>query len=91
MKKVRLIFATMASVVAIGAAFATANPFVATRDYRVNPATGDPISPLTPTAVGSFCQTDPIDWCKITYTLDANGDPILTTGVKTHGDYTTGI
>jgi hypothetical protein len=87
MKKVRVILVAAASVFAIGAALATSNPFVATKDYRVNGATGVVITPLTEVQVGYTCF-DVAEHCAIRYTLLPNGQPNTSTGVPIDGRYT---
>lgn len=84
MKKVRIILSTAACMVAIGGAFAFANPFVAQKTYRVDPITGNPILPLTE-AGPHTCLTSS-QWCDITYQVDSQGNPIGQ-GTKKAGTY----
>lgn len=75
MKKVRIIFTSAACLIAVGSAFAFANPFFASKAYKVDPISGAPIMPLQEITFNHTCVTS-TQKCKIVYQLDAQGNII---------------
>lgn len=86
MKKVSVSLTSAACLIAVGSAFAFANPFAVFKSYRVDPVSGAPVIPYQ--EVGKhFCATS-TQKCKVTYEIDAQGNPIVSTGVLSSGTYT---
>jgi hypothetical protein len=87
MKKVRIFFAATACTIAVGAAVASNNPFVATKVFVVNPTTGVVTSPPVVVAPNYLCVESQV-FCTREYNVNASGAPTTPAALPVQGVYT---